>query len=84
MLSMMKMEQSMSRRRNCWYNAPIERFVRSLKYEHLHYKVLSDKATAKITILDYLAFYNGQRAHLKYGYLSLIVFETAFYQNRSI
>jgi transposase InsO family protein len=34
MLSMMKMEKSMSRRGNCWDNAPTERFFRSLKYEH--------------------------------------------------
>ena len=40
MLSMMKMEQSMSRRGNCCDNAPTERFFRSLKYEHLHYEVL--------------------------------------------
>ena len=84
MLSIMKMQQSMSRRGNCWDNAPTERFFRSLKHEHLHYEVLSDKATAKIAILDYLAFYNGQRAHSKCGYLSPLAFEVAFYQNRSL
>ncbi len=73
-LSMMKMEQSMSRRGNCWDNAPTKHFFRSFKYEHLYYEVLSDKATAKITILDYLAFYNGQWAHSKCGCLSPIAF----------
>ncbi len=32
---------------------------RSLKRKHLHYEFLLDKTTTKITILDYLAFYNG-------------------------
>jgi putative transposase len=33
-LGMMKMQQSMSRKGNCWDNSPTERFFRSLKYEH--------------------------------------------------
>ena len=32
-LAIMGMEQSMSRKGNCWDNAPTERFFRSLKYE---------------------------------------------------
>jgi transposase InsO family protein len=33
----MQMQQSMSRKGNCWDNAPTERFFRSLKHEELNY-----------------------------------------------
>jgi transposase InsO family protein len=36
-LDIMQMQQSMSRKGNCWDNAPTERFFRSLKHEELNY-----------------------------------------------
>jgi putative transposase len=79
-LKKMGMVQSMSRKGNCWDNSPTERFFRSLKYEHLNYERFSYKATAKLSIVDYIAFYNGYRMHSTLGYKSPIVFEEEFYR----
>ena len=79
-LGIMKMEQSMSRKGNCWDNAPTERFFRSLKHEQLNYEKFRTKASAKLSIIDYLAFYNGKRTHSKLGYLSPLDFERDFYK----
>jgi transposase InsO family protein len=79
-LSIMKMEQSMSRKGNCWDNSPTERFFRSLKYEQLNYVKFRTKEAAKLSVIDYLAFYNEKRAHSKLGYQSPLEFERAFYR----
>ena len=79
-LSIMKMEQSMSRKGNCWDNSPTERFFRSLKYEQLNYEKFRTKEEAKLSIVDYLAFYNGKRTHSKLGYQSALEFERVFYR----
>ena len=75
-MNMMKMEQSMSRRGNCWDNAPTERFFRSLKYEQFR-----TKEAAKLSIIDYLAFYNGVRTHSTLNYQTPLEFEQEFYRN---
>ena len=77
-LAIMGMEQSMSRKGNCWDNAPTERFFRSLKYEQLHYEKFRTVAEAKLSIIDYLAFYNGKRIHSTLGYKSPLIFERDF------
>jgi len=79
-LEVMKMEQSMSRKGNCWDNSPTERFFRSLKYEQLNYERFRTKEAAKLSIIDYLAFYNGKRMHSTLGYKSPLVFEKDFYK----
>lgn len=80
-LAVMGMAQSMSRKGNCWDNAPTERFFRSLKYEQLHHEKLATKQFAKLCIVDYLAFYNGQRLHSVLGYQTPLQFEQLFFQN---
>ena len=80
-LKLMKMEQSMSRKGNCWDNAPTERFFRSLKYEDLNYQRLTTKAMAKLAIIDYLAFYNGRRIHSILNYKTPLAFEQDYYKN---
>jgi len=59
-----RMEQSMSRRGNCWDNSPMERLFRSLKTEWiptLGYRSLPD---AKKDVGSYLMdYYNRQRPH---------------------
>ncbi len=80
-LDIMQMDQSMSRKGNCWDNAPTERFFRSLKYEQLNYEKFKTREEAKLSIIDYLAFYNGRRSHSKLGNLSPKQFEHNFYQN---
>ncbi len=51
-LSIMKMEQSMSRKGNCWDNSPTERFFRSLKHGQLSYEKFRAKASAKLSVID--------------------------------
>ncbi len=74
-LGMMKMQQSMSRKGNCWDNAPTECFFRSLKYEQFR-----TKEAAKLSIIDYLAFYNGVRTHSILNDQTPLEFEQDFYR----
>ena len=76
----MKMEQSMSREGNCRDNSPTERFFRSLTYEQLNYEKFRTREQAKLSIIDYPAFYNGKRSHSKLGYQLLLEFERVFYR----
>ena len=80
-LAIMGMVQSMSRKGNCWDNAPTERFFRSLKYEQLNYEKFKTKAAAKLSVIDYLAFYNGRRSHSTINYMTPIEFERDFFNN---
>ncbi|MGZ8184746.1 MAG: IS3 family transposase [Methylobacter sp.] len=45
-LGIMKMQQSMSRKGNCWDNSPTERFFRSLKHEQLNDEKFRTKESA--------------------------------------
>ena len=54
-LNIMNMEQSMSRKGDCWDNAPTERFFRSLKHEQLNYERFRTKEAAKLSVVDYVA-----------------------------
>lgn len=57
-------KQSMSRRGNCWDNAPVERFFRSLKTERVRNTIYPNHLEARLDINDYIArFYNTHRLH---------------------
>ncbi len=59
-----RMTQSMSRRGNCWDNAPMERLFRSLKTEWIPVTGYSNLAQARRDISYYLMdYYNWQRPH---------------------
>ena len=79
-LKEMGMIQSMSAKGDCWDNSPTERFFRSLKSEHLSYENLKTKDMAKLSIIDYIAFYNGQRLHSTLNYQSPNAAESAYYK----
>jgi transposase InsO family protein len=66
---------SMSRRGDCWDNAPMERFFGSLKSERLDYCRFADRMAAKMEILDYITFYNANRLHSTLGYKSPMDYE---------
>lgn len=56
--------QSMSRRGNCWDNAPVERFFRSLKTERIRKTIFANHLEGRREINDYIAaFYNTKRLH---------------------
>ena len=59
-----RMTQSMSRRGNCWDNAPMERLFRSLKSEWVPVTGYMSKAEAQRDISFYLMdYYNWRRPH---------------------
>jgi transposase InsO family protein len=53
-----------------------------LKYEQLHYEKLRTFEEAKLSVIDYLAFYNGKRIHSTLGYKSSLAFERDFLDNQ--
>jgi transposase InsO family protein len=61
---------SMSRKGNCWDNAPMERFFRSLKSERISYCRFKNKKEARVEIIDYISYYNSNRLHSSLDYLS--------------
>jgi transposase InsO family protein len=69
---------SMSRRGNCWDNAPVESFFSTLKTELLPPQPWADQPAAHAAIADYIDdFYNRRRLHSSLGYVSPVAFEAA-------
>ncbi len=67
---------SMSRKGNCYDNAPVESFFSSLKNELVHHRQFQNQAEAQTAIVDYIErFYNRQRLHQALGYRSPEEFE---------
>jgi putative transposase len=62
---------SMSRKGNCWDNAPTESFFNSLKNERVHCARYASRAEATADLFDYIeVFYNRSRRHSTLGYKS--------------
>ena len=69
MLERCGITQSMSRRGNCWDNAPMERFFRSLKTEWIPAEGYSNPESARADVMRYLTgYYNHRRLHSSNGY----------------
>jgi len=62
--------QSMSRRGNCWDNAVMERFFRSLKTERLNQLSFMNHESATKVVEHYIHFYNYKRLHSTLGYVT--------------
>jgi putative transposase len=69
------MSVSMSRKGDCWDNAPVERFFRSLKSERLASCRFATRKSAELEVLDYITFYNFARLHSTLGYQSPMHYE---------
>jgi len=70
------MQASMSRRADCWDNAPMESFFHTLKTELVHHRHYSTRAEATRDIFAYIeGFYNRTRRHSAIGYISPIEME---------
>jgi putative transposase len=62
---------SMSRKGNCWDNAPMESFFHTLKTERVHHRVYATRAEARRDLFGYIeGFYNSRRLHSALGYVS--------------
>ncbi len=67
---------SMSRRGNCWDNAPMESFFASLKKELVHGEDYATRDEARSSIFESIeAFYNRVRRHSSLGYVAPAEFE---------
>ena len=67
---------SMSRKGDCWDNAPMESFFHTLKGELVTLVTFRTRAEAVREIFEYVeAFYNRRRRHSAIGYLSPAEFE---------
>ncbi|MFO0745402.1 MAG: IS3 family transposase [Myxococcota bacterium] len=69
---------SMSRRGNCWDNAPVESFFATLKSELLYRCARLTPAAAIASIGEYIEWYNTSRLHSSLGYVSPAVFESRY------
>lgn len=77
LLARHRIRSSMSRRRNCWDNAPVESFFSTLKTELLPDRPWVDAHDAVTAIAEYIDFYNHRRLHSSLNYQSPFDFETA-------
>jgi len=74
---------SMSRRGNCYDNAPIESFWGVLKNELVYHRSCAIRREAIQEITEYIEiFYNRQRRQKRLGYLSPAVYEQQFFKDQ--
>ena len=84
LLTQFGMRASMSRRGDCWDNAPMESFWGTLKNELVHHRKFETRQQAIEAITEYIEiFYNRQRKQERLGYLSPAAFTQRYYQNLS-
>jgi putative transposase len=66
---------SMSRKGDCWDNAPMESANGTVKVECVHDEHFTTRAEAKQAIVEYIGYYNTERRHSALGYVSPAEFE---------
>ena len=82
LLKQFGMTASMSRKGDCWDNAPMESFWGTLKNELVHHRRYRTRAQAIQEITEYIEiFYNRQRKQARLGYLSPAAFTQRYYEN---
>ena len=83
MLRQFGMTASMSRKGDCWDNAPMESFWGTLKNELVHHRKYFTREQAKREITEYIEiFYNRMRKQKRLGYLSPAAFTKKHYANK--
>jgi transposase InsO family protein len=80
LMDQFKMRPSMSRKGDCYDNAPMESFWGTLKNELIHHCRYKTREQAIREITEYIeVFYNRQRRQARLGYLSPANYERQFY-----
>ncbi len=82
-LSSYGMHSSMSRKANCWDNAPTESLWGSLKVGRLYGRKFATHRQAMDEVIDWLTFYNHRRLHSTLGYVSPMRFEANWHAGQS-
>ena len=84
LLQQFGMKASMSRKGNCYDNAPMESFWGTLKNELIYHCRYRTREEAIKEITEYIeVFYNRQRRQKRLGYLSPAAYERLFYAGRA-
>lgn len=85
LLDQFGMQVSMSRKGNCYDNAPMESFWGSLKNELVHHQRYPTRAEAEASIREYVEiFYNRQRRHSRLGNIAPARFAEDFSRNARV
>ena len=66
---------SMSRKGDCWDNAPMESVNGTLKVECVHDAHFRTREQARRAIVEYIGYYNTERRHSSLGYIAPAEFE---------
>jgi len=83
LLGSYEMRVSMSRKGNCYDNAPVESFWGTLKNELVHHRRYATRAEAEREIGEYIdIFYNRQRRQARLGYVSPAAYTQQFVQQQ--
>ena len=84
LLASSKLRCSMSRKGNCYDNAPVESFFGTLKTELVHHRRYETREEAEREISEYIdLFYNRQRRQARLGYLSPVAYTQLFIRQRA-
>lgn len=79
LLASYELRASMSRKGNCYDNAPVESFWGTLKTELVHHRRYQTRSEAIVEISEYIdIFYNRQRRQARLGYVSPAAFTQQF------
>lgn len=70
--------QSMSGKGNCYDNAAMESFFKTLKTELVHWEKYATRDEAKKSVFEYIeVYYNRKRMHSSIGYMNPVEFENS-------
>ena len=76
LLEQESIRQSMSRKGDCWDNAPMESFFHTLKTELVMHRDYHSREDARTDLFEYIeVFYNRQRRHSTIQYATPLAFE---------
>lgn len=82
LLEQFGLHSSMSRKGNCFDNAPAESFWATLKNELVHHHRYATRAEAEASVKEYIEiFYNRQRRHSRLGYLAPAEFTKRYWDS---
>ena len=73
---------SMSRKGDCWDNAPTESFWARLKQACLEGRKFRSHRQATAAVMDWISFYNHRRLHSSLGYISPMEYEERWHASQ--